>query len=65
MLIHGVPPAEIGERFGLAPQELEAHRGSILPTIAPRTARGSVLDAARAPLDYDRPRRGLRYPAPE
>ncbi len=65
MLIHGVPPAEIGERLGLAPQELEAHRGSILQTIAPRTARSSVLDAARGPLDYDRPRRGPRYPAPE
>jgi two-component system, NarL family, response regulator DevR len=65
MLIHGVPPAEIGERLDLAPVELDARRGSILHAIAPRTARTRVLDAARAPLDYDRPRRGLRYPAPK
>jgi DNA-binding NarL/FixJ family response regulator len=65
MLIHGVPPAEIGERLGLALPEVEVHRESILKAIAPRTARTGVLEAARAPLDYDRPRRGLRYPAPK
>ena len=66
MLIHGVPPAEIrAERLGLAPVELEARRGSILHAIAPRTTRTRVLDAARAPLDYDRPRRVLRDPAPK
>jgi DNA-binding NarL/FixJ family response regulator len=63
MLIHGVPPVEIAERLGLTPLELDERRESILQVIAPRTARTSVLDAARAPLDYDRPRRGRRYPA--
>lgn len=61
MLIHGVPPAEIGVRLGLSPPELDARRAAIVAAIAPRTARSSVLDAARAPLDYERPRRRLRY----
>lgn len=65
MLIHGVAPAEIGERLGLAPVELAARRESILQALAPRTARTRVLEAARAPLDYDRPRRGLRYRTPK
>jgi DNA-binding NarL/FixJ family response regulator len=65
MLIHGVPPTEIGERLGLAPLELEDRRESILRVIAPRTARNRVVDAARAPLDYDRPRRELRYRRPK
>jgi hypothetical protein len=52
MLIHGVPPVEIGESLGLASLELEARRGSIVPAIAPRTARTRSADrprAARAP----------------
>ncbi|HTX12897.1 MAG TPA: response regulator transcription factor [Solirubrobacteraceae bacterium] len=65
MLIHRVAPAEIGERLGLAPVELAARRESILQALAPRTARTRVLEAARAPLDYDRPRRGLRYRTPK
>jgi len=60
-----VAPAEIGERLGLAPVELAARRESILQALAPRTARTRVLEAARAPLDYDRPRRGLRYRTPK
>jgi DNA-binding NarL/FixJ family response regulator len=64
MLIHGVPPPDIEERLGLASLELEARRGSILQAIAPQTARTRIVDAARAPLDYDRPRRRLRYSAP-
>lgn len=63
MLIQGVSPAEIGEHLGLAPLELAARRESILQVIAPQTVRVRILDAARAPLDYDRPRRRLRYPA--
>lgn len=63
MLIHGVPPAEISARLGLAPSELDARRELILRALAPRTARARVLDAARTPLDYDRPGRRLRYPA--
>lgn len=63
MLIHGVPPAEIGARLDLTLPELDGRRAMILQAIAPRTARARVLDAARAPLDYDRPRRRPRYTA--
>jgi DNA-binding NarL/FixJ family response regulator len=63
MLIGGVPEAEIAERLGLTRAELAARRGSILKVIAPRTARASIVDAARTPLDYERPRRRLRYSA--
>ena len=64
MLIQGVPPAEIAERLNLTRLELDARRGAILEAIAPRTERARIVDAARAPLDYDRPRRRPRYAAP-
>ena len=63
MLIHGLPAVEIGARLGLASSQLAASRRSILEVIAPRAARAHILDAARTPLDYDRPRRRLRYSA--
>ena len=63
MLIHGVPAAEIGARLGLGLPELAARRVVILDAVAPHPARARVLDAARAPLDYDRPRRRPRYAA--
>lgn len=63
MLIHGVPPAEIGAVLGLTAAELEARRKRILFAIAPRTPRARIVDAARSPLDYERPRRRRRHPA--
>jgi two-component system, NarL family, invasion response regulator UvrY len=63
MLIQGVSPAEIGVRLNLSPGELSERRASILEAIAPRTERARVVDAARAPLDYERPSRRRRYPA--
>lgn len=61
MLIHGVAPTEIGERLDLSASELWARRASIIDAIAPRALRARVLEAARAPLDYDRPTRRRRY----
>jgi two-component system response regulator DevR len=61
MLLHGVPAAEIGARLGLGPDELEPRRELMLRALAPRTTRNRVLEAARSPLDFDRPRRRLRY----
>jgi DNA-binding NarL/FixJ family response regulator len=61
MLLHGVPAADIRARLGLGPGGLEARRQLMLRALAPRTARNRVLEAARSPLDFDRPRRRLRY----
>ena len=63
MLTHGAPPAEISARLALTPGELEARRHLMLRAIAPKTTRDRVVDAARSPLDYDRPRRRPRYSA--
>lgn len=63
MLIDGIPPADIGARLGLAPAEVETRRTLMLRVIAPRTGRARVIATARSPLDYDRPRRRLRYRA--
>jgi DNA-binding NarL/FixJ family response regulator len=63
MLIDGIPPVDIGARLGLGPAEVKTRRTLMLRTIAPRTARGRIIAAARSPLDYDRPRRRPRHPA--
>lgn len=52
-----------GARLGLAPGEVETRRTLMLRVIAPRTGRARVIATARSPLDYDRPRRRLRYRA--
>jgi DNA-binding NarL/FixJ family response regulator len=63
MLVHGVAPAEIGARLGIGVAELEARRKLIVRTIAPRAAGRGVPERARAPLDYERPRRRWSHPA--
>lgn len=62
MLLHGIPADEVAARLGIAWPLLEARREAILEAIAPKAGRPGI-PRARAPLDYDRPRRRPRHRA--
>ncbi|MGH2868493.1 MAG: response regulator [Solirubrobacteraceae bacterium] len=59
MLLHGVSPGIIAERLGITPQELQARRALILRSLKPTPSVSGLPAGARAPLNYERPR---RYP---
>lgn len=59
MLLHGVAPEEIAERLGITPLELQARRLSMLRSLKPAPTPSRLPAGARAPLDYERPRRRL------
>jgi DNA-binding NarL/FixJ family response regulator len=61
MLIHGLARDEIAARIGITVPELAARRREIVRAIAPRTLYAGPSDAARPPLDYERPRRRPRH----
>jgi hypothetical protein len=60
MLVHGVAPAEIRSRLGMASSELQSRRREIVRAIAPTPKRATVPPI---PLDYERSRRRRRYRA--
>ena len=57
MLLAGVAPAEVAQRLAMPDSELPWRRGSILRALGLRTGWAAQRTPARAPLDYDRPRR--------
>jgi DNA-binding NarL/FixJ family response regulator len=59
MLLHGIPAQDVVARLGIDSALLEVRREAILEAIAPKAGRPSI-PRARAPLDYDRPRRRRR-----
>jgi DNA-binding NarL/FixJ family response regulator len=61
MLIRGVEPALISERLAISPPELEARRSAMVRALAPPRTRSWSFARARAPLDYERPRRRPRH----
>jgi DNA-binding NarL/FixJ family response regulator len=56
MLLHGIDPAHIAERFAITPDELDARRSIMLRSLAPATVLSVLPAGAHAPLDYERPR---------
>jgi DNA-binding NarL/FixJ family response regulator len=57
MLLHGIAPDAIAAALSIAPDELEDRRSIMLRSLKPAGTRPDVPRGARAPLDYERPKR--------
>jgi DNA-binding NarL/FixJ family response regulator len=57
MLLHAITPDAIAERLGITHEELHARRSLILRSFKPARPPSPLPMAARAPLDYERPKR--------
>ncbi len=61
MLLHGLDAGAVAERLGLSAEQLNRRRARILDSL--KRAPLGFLTGARAPLDYERPRRTSRWAA--
>jgi DNA-binding NarL/FixJ family response regulator len=59
MLLHGIAPDAIAAALSITPDELDARRSIMLRSLKPVGTRSGLLGGARAPLDYERPKRRL------
>jgi DNA-binding NarL/FixJ family response regulator len=57
MLLHGIAPDAITAALSITPDELDDHRAFMLRSLKPVGTRSGLLRGARAPLDYERPKR--------
>jgi DNA-binding NarL/FixJ family response regulator len=57
MLLHGIAPDAIATALSITPDELDDHRSIMLRSLKPAGTHPDVPSGARAPLDYERPKR--------
>jgi two-component system, NarL family, response regulator DevR len=60
MLLHGIDPDTIAERLAITDDELHARRSTMLRSLKPARPPSALPTGARAPLDYERPKRHAR-----
>lgn len=65
MLLHGLATVAIAERLSLTPEQVTEHRSAMLRLLKPPRAESALPGDRATPLDYDRPRRRLRFTMPK
>lgn len=57
MLLHGIAPVEVAARLGITAEAVRLRRSIMLGSLRPVRGGSALPPGARAPLDYDRPKR--------